>query len=123
MFVLYNPLLRMTLISSGTGRTGASRSVCEAQVTSVHLGGHWFNCSSLQKLTETSFCWLVITVGNMTHLWGQNTKKTKSLGWWRATQNVGVLSKRQHQKILSRDLAGLFFSVQEGRLENAKISF
>ena len=27
-------------ISSGTGRTGASRSVCEAQVALIHLGGH-----------------------------------------------------------------------------------
>ena len=27
-------------ISSGTGRTGASSSVCEAQVALIHLGGH-----------------------------------------------------------------------------------
>ena len=27
-------------ISSGTGRTGANHSVCEAQVALIHLGGH-----------------------------------------------------------------------------------
>ena len=33
-------LVVLSYVSSGTGRTGASRSVCEAQVALIHMGGH-----------------------------------------------------------------------------------
>ena len=38
--VRFSSLFLFCWISSGTRRTGASRSVCEAQVPLIHLGGH-----------------------------------------------------------------------------------
>ena len=46
-------------ISSGTGRTGASRSVCEAQVALIHLGGHGIGYVILIQ-SRSEWCFAVI---------------------------------------------------------------